>query len=221
MAVETETRADFVAENLPLVHSLCKRFVGRGVEYDDLFAAGSLGLVKATDGFDEGRGLCFSTYAVPVILGEIKRLFRDGGAVHYSRSLQERMAKIAQISRQLSTDRAPSIGELAAACELTREEVSEALQAAQPVLSLTRENPDGQDEWDLPVDSEESRICDRLSLRAALDTLSAEDRKLVQLRYFHGLTQSRTAALLQKTQVQVSRAERRILKTIRATLGDD
>ena len=221
MAVENKNRDDFVAQNLPLVHSLCKRFVGRGVEYDDLFAAGSLGLVKAADGFDEGRGLCFSTYAVPVILGEIKRLFRDGGAVHYSRSLQERMVKIAQVCRQLSAVREPSIGELAAACALTTEEVCEALQASRPVLSLTRADDDSADEWDLPVASGEDGICDRLSLRAALDTLPADDRKLLQLRYFHGLTQSRTAALTGKTQVQISRAERRILGTLRAALSQD
>ena len=134
--VDTRTRDSFIESNLPLVHSLCKRFVGRGIEYDDLYQAGCIGLIKAADGFDESRGLCFSTYAVPVILGEIRRMFRDGGSVKVSRSLKELSLKISRVKPllELKLSREPTVGELAAELCVTPEEITEAhLDLSLPV----------------------------------------------------------------------------------------
>ena len=120
------TRDEFIAANIPLVHSLANRFRGRGIDYEELFSAGSLGLVKAYDNFDQSRGLCFSTYAVPVILGEIRRLFRDGGTVKMSRALKELSLK-AQRAREelLKSGNEPTISELAEYLGVSREEAAE------------------------------------------------------------------------------------------------
>ncbi len=211
------TRDEKITSNLGLVHACCKRFTGRGIEYDDLFQAGSLGLVKAVDGFDESKGLRLSTYAVPVILGEIKRLFRDGGTVKVSRSLKELSLKTTRISAQLSLklNREPTVGELAEALEVTPEEVTEALCAAQPTLSLTYDNDGEVSQLDLPVESHEKAVSDRVALSQVLSTLSQQDRELINLRFFKLYTQQQTAGELGMTQVQVSRREKAILGNIR------
>ena len=210
-----------VCDNIGLVHTCARRFTGRGVEYDDLFQAGCVGLVKATDGFDESRGLCFSTYAVPVILGEIRRLFRDGGAIKVSRSLKELSHKIARATEQMmrETGREPTVAELAAALGAEPEQVAEAIGASVPPLSLTgdREDEDGGD-LDLPVCGEEERLTERLALKQALAELPARDRRLIILRFFGEWTQQRTAERLGMTQVQVSRRERAILSQLRLKL---
>ena len=121
------TRDEFIEGNLPLVHKLANRFRGRGVEYEELYAAGCVGLVKAVDRFEPERGLCFSTYAVPVILGEIRRLFRDGGSVKISRSLKELSVKAARLRDQLSANGEPRISDIAQALGVTPEEAAEAL----------------------------------------------------------------------------------------------
>ena len=129
-----------ICDNMGLVHTCVRRFGGRGIEYDDLFQAGCMGLVKAVDGFDESRGLKFSTYAVPVILGEIRRLFRDGGTVKVSRTLKE-LALRATREREgffKREGREPDVGELAALLGVEREQAVEALGASLPALSLTR-----------------------------------------------------------------------------------
>lgn len=216
-------RAEFIQHNLGLVHSCAGRFRARGIEYEDLYAAGCLGLVKACDGFDTGRGVCFSTYAVPVILGEIKKLFRDGGTVKVSRSLKELSIKInyqrEHYLKQHGTE--PSVGQLAELLDETPEQVAMAIRAALPTLSLTpaEGEEDGQREWDIPVDSPEEALSERISLKEAMDKLPAPDRLLIRLRFFGGQTQSETARVLHTTQVQVSRRERRILKWLRAELG--
>lgn len=212
------TRDDFIARNLPLVHSLANRFRGRGIEYEELFAAGSLGLVKACDKFDESRGLCFSTYAVPVILGEIRRLFRDGGSVKMSRSLKELSVKAARAREELSKSGSePTITEIAEYLGVSPEDAAEAVAASAPTMSLTCSDDDGG-EFDLPVDSGESALIDKLALRQCLDSLSEEDRKLIILRYFRNMTQSQTAQALGMSQVQVSRHERKILEELRLQL---
>ena len=211
-------RDDFISRNLPLVHSLANRFRGRGIDYDDLFSAGSVGLIKACDNFDESRGLCFSTYAVPVILGEIKRLFRDGGSVKMSRSLKELSVKAARARDELckSGDREPTVSELAEYLGVSPEEAAEAVAAGTPTLSLTCAEDGG--EFDLPTESRENSIIDRLALRQCLDELPEEDRDLLILRYFRGKTQSETAQILGMTQVGVSRKERRLLEGLREQL---
>lgn len=211
-------RDEFIARNLPLVHSLANRFRGRGIEYEELFGAGSLGLVKAYDNFDESRGVCFSTYAVPVILGEIRRLFRDGGSVKMSRSLKELSLKANRAREELSKKgREPTVTEIAEYLGVSPEDAAEAISASAPAVSLTCSDEDGA-EFDIPAESEESVTIDKLALRQCLDNLSDEDRKLVILRYFRNFTQSQTAAALGTTQVCVSRRERKILQELRLQL---
>ncbi len=217
MLKEKCERDRFIETNLGLVHSLCKRFVGRGIEYDDLYQAGCMGLIKATDAFDESRGLCFSTYAVPVILGEIKRLFRDGGAVKVSRSVKELGLKITYEKQKLEQKlcREPKISEIADALGIGAEEVTEALCAAQPTVSLTYESEDGICEIGIPTVSTEDEISDKLLLDFAMNKLSDTERKIMELRYYKSFTQNKTAKLLNMTQVQVSRAEKKILAKLR------
>jgi len=211
-------RDEFIESNLPLVHSLANRFRGRGIEYEELFAAGSMGLVKAYDNFDHTRGLCFSTYAVPVILGEIKRLFRDGGTVKVSRSLKELSLKAArERDRMIAAGKEPRISDIAESLGVSNEVAAEAISASAPPLSLS---PASDDEaaLEIPVGSGEEKLVDRLALRQCLSELDEADRKLILLRYVKELTQCQTAALLGMTQVQVSRRERKILSELREKL---
>ena len=214
-------REEFIQRNLGLARTCAGRFTGRGIDYEDLYAAGCLGLVKACDGFDPARGVCFSTYAVPVILGEIKKLFRDGGAVKVSRSIKELGLKInAERERRLKESGVePSVNQLAQALGSTPEQVAMAIQAAMPVVSLTpAENEDGNREWDVPVESPEEKLSERISLREVIDRLPPQDRLLIRLRFFGGKTQSETARVLNTTQVQISRRERKILQWMRREL---
>lgn len=214
-------REEFIQRNLGLARTCAGRFTGRGIDYEDLYAAGCLGLVKACDGFDPARGVCFSTYAVPVILGEIKKLFRDGGAVKVSRSIKELGLKInAERERRLKQSGVePSVNQLAQALGSTPEQVAMAIQAAMPVVSLTpAENEDGNREWDVPVESPEEKLSERISLREVVDRLPPQDRLLIRLRFFGGKTQSETARVLHTTQVQISRRERKILQWMRREL---
>lgn len=222
--IETMPREEFIQSNLGLVHSCAGRFRGRGIEYEELYAAGCLGLVKACDGFDPSRGLCFSTYAVPVILGEIKKLFRDGGTVKVSRSLKELGLKInAERERYLKRNGSePSVNQLAEILGAAPEQVALAIRASLPVISLTpADSEDGNREWDIPVDSPEEALADRIGLEEVMGKLEPNDRLLIRLRFFGGQTQSETAKVLHTTQVQISRRERRILKWMRSELTGD
>lgn len=213
-------REQTISQNIGLVHSCAHRFKGRGIEYDDLFQAGCMGLCKAADAFDEERGVRFSTYAVPVILGEMRRLFRDGGAVKVSRSIKELSMKIARQRETLSNvlGREPSVSELSEAMDLPEEQVVEALCASAPPISLTESDDDGGGQIDLPVDSPEDLLSDIISLKQVVGSLEPNDRKLIVLRYYSGMTQVQTAARLGMTQVQVSRREKKILTALRAEL---
>ena len=214
-------RGEFIQRNLGLARSCAGRFTGRGIDYEDLYAAGCLGLVKACDGFDPARGVCFSTYAVPVILGEIKKLFRDGGTVKVSRSLKELGLKInAERERCLKKDGVePNVTQLAETLGAKPEQVAMAIHASMPVVSLTpSEGEDGNREWDIPVDSPEEKVSERISLREVIEQLPEQDRLLIRLRFFAGKTQSQTAEVLHTTQVQISRRERKILRWMRTEL---
>ena len=211
------TRDEFIEGNLPLVHKLANRFRGRGVEYEELYAAGCVGLVKAVDRFEPERGLCFSTYAVPVILGEIRRLFRDGGSVKISRSLKELSVKAARLRDQLSANGEPRISDIAQALGVTPEEAAEALCAGIPPVSLDHGGEDGEP-LPVPSTSGEDALIDRLALRQCLSELSGEDREILMLRYFRRKTQCETAQILGMTQVMVSRRERKLLKELREQL---
>ena len=208
----------FIEDNLGLVHSLANRFRGRGIDYEELYSAGCMGLVKAAKGFDEGRGLKFSTYAVPVILGEIKRLFRDGGTVKVSRGLKELSLKVMRKREELlKNGHDPSISELAEYSSVSAEQITEAISAAQPTLSLTGGEDDGS-EYDLPVEAPQAKATERIALEQCLCRLGAEDRRLIYLRYWKGRTQSETGKELGLTQVQVSRREKKILDGLRELL---
>ena len=217
-----EDKNALAQKHLGLVHAGCKRFSGKGVEYEELYAAGCLGLTKALCGFDGKRGLQFSTYAVPVILGEIKRLFRDGGAVHVSRSLRELSLRAKRTSEEYRHrhGREPSLSALAQLLEVTPEQLAEALSSTQPVLSLTAgTDEEGAPQLDVPTPDIQYEITERLSLRQALRTLPENDQKIIRLRYFQNKTQTETAEILNMTQVQVSRRERKILLQIRQLLA--
>lgn len=218
-----QDKKTMVEENLGLVHLCANKFRGRSIEYEELYSAGCVGLVKAVNAFDETLGYKFSTYAVPVILGEIKRLFRDGGTVKVSRSLKELSLRITKIREGYIKDngREPHIEEL---CELsgeTKERVVEALNVAMPPLSLTSQSDDNDNannELDIPVDSPDEKIVMSLALRQALSKLEAKDRELIRLRFVKNKTQMQTASVLNMTQVQVSRREKKLLLTLRELL---
>ena len=215
--MQQQNRDRFIEDNLGLVHSCAGRFKGRGIEYEDLYAAGCMGLVKAYDAFDWQRGVCFSTYAVPVILGEIKKLFRDGGTVKVSRGLKELGLKVnaAQERMVKQTGISPTISQIAAELGVDEEQVSQAIHAGLPALSLTPVTDDEDHQLDVPVESPEDQLADCISLQTELMGLTEEDYQLIRLRFYKELTQSETAKILGTTQVQVSRRERKILASLR------
>lgn len=224
MITENTERSAFIERNLGLVHSCAGRFRGRGLEYDDLYSAGCMGLIKAYDGFDETRGVCFSTYAVPVILGEIKKLFRDGGTVKVSRSLKELSLRInaAREHHRKLCGTEPTLSQLSEELGESVENITLAIQAAQPALSLTPENREDDDhQMDIPVESPEEELTDKIGLAEVLESLPEQDRLLIKLRFYANRTQSETAKLLHTTQVQISRRERKILKLMRIRLLEE
>jgi RNA polymerase sporulation-specific sigma factor len=214
------TRDEVVQRNLGLVHACAKRFVGRGIEYDDLFQAGCVGLVKAVDGFEPQRGLCFSTYAVPLILGEMRHLFREGGAVKVSRSLRSLAMQVGRLREKLLSlhGREPSVEELAAELGIEPALAAQAVCVALPPLSLTHSDEGDEGQIDLPCDSHEETVTDKLALRQVLGTLEPQDRELIERRYLRRQTQQATADALGMTQVQVSRREGAILREMRKQL---
>lgn len=216
----SQERNLMVEQNLGLVHSCANRFRGRGVEYDDLFQAGCVGLIKAADNFDAGRGFSFSTYAVPVILGEIRRIFRDGGTVKVGRTMKEK-ARAAMKEKEALTaelNREPTVGELAERLGIDAASTAELLNAAMPVMSLTVGAEGAEDSFDIPVDSHEVLISDRIALGEVIESLDEADREMIKLRYYHGMTQTVTAQRLGMSQVQVSRREKAVLAEIRRKL---
>lgn len=211
-----------VEDNLRLVHSCCKRFTGRGIEYDDLYQAGCLGLIKAAKGFDSGRGLMFSTYAVPAILGEIKRLFRDGGTVKVSRALKELSLKAAREKEifEAKNGKEITVEQLAEKLSVTSEEIVEAMCSARPTVSLTYEGEDGICELDLSDQGHEETVCRKLLLVGAMENLEEIERQVIRLRFFSEKTQSESAEILGISQVQVSRKEKKALEKLRNLIGE-
>lgn len=207
-------------ENLGLVHLCANRFRGRGIEYDDLYSAGCIGLLKAAEAFDSERGVKFSTYAVPVILGEIKRLFRDGGAVKVSRSLKELSLKTVRTREEMSKKlgREPTISELSRQLDTDECTIAEALAVSMPPVSLTDSTDENGSQIDIAVPSPDIEIGDTLALRQVLELMEPKDRELIFLRYYKGQTQSATAKKLGMTQVQVSRREKKLLSFMREQL---
>ena len=211
-----------VVENSGLIWSIARRYFGRGTEPDDLYQLGCVGFLKAVAGFDLSYGTQFSTYAVPKIAGEIRRFLRDDGQVKVSRSLKERAAQIHQARTRLTgaLGREPLVSELAAELGLTPEEIAAAETATGMAESIQREN--GEEGFSLEdvlcTDGMEDRILESLSLRNALSHLTERERMVIDLRYFHGLTQQKIAGLLGVSQVQVSRIEKKALTNLRTYL---
>lgn len=211
-------RDELITENLGLVGSCASRFLGKGVEYEDLYSAGCIGLIHAADRFDESLGFAFSTYAVPAILGEIRRIFRDEGSVKISRSLKEkaRNLRIAAEKFQKENGAEPTVSEFAETLGIDIAETAELLCVSSPTLSLT--NAEDEKQTDIPIFDEYPNIDNRISVHQIIDTLPETDRKLIYLRYFNGLTQTKTAKELGISQVQVSRREKIILEQMRNKL---
>ena len=211
-----------IVENSGLIWSIARRYFGRGTEPDDLYQLGCVGFLKAVAGFDLSYGTQFSTYAVPKIAGEIRRFLRDDGQVKVSRSLKERAAQIHQARTRLTgtLGREPAVSELAAELGLTPEEIAMAETATGMAESIQRESGDEGFSLEdvLCTDGMEDRILESLSLRNALSHLTERERMVIDLRYFHGLTQQKIAGLLGVSQVQVSRIEKKALTNLRTYL---
>lgn len=214
-----ENRDKMIEDNIGLVHSIAKRFTGRGVDYEDLFQTGCVGLIKAVDNFDESKGFKFSTYAVPVIMGEIRRVFRDGGAIKVSRALKEKSVKAQMLRERFAKRelREPTVSELSDMLGCGVDETAEILNVINPMLSLNSFGEDGSESLDVPFDNREE-IFDRISVMQVMEKLSDEERFIINSRYFNGKTQSETAQKLGVSQVQVSRKEKDILKKLRIML---
>ncbi len=189
------------------------------LEYEEMFAAGCIGLIKAYDAFDRNRGVQFSTYAVPVILGEIKKLFRDGGMLKVTRSVKELSLKVSYAREYLQkqTGQEPSVKEIADFLDVSCEDVAQAISASTPPMSLTAifEDDDGRCEFDIPVESSEENLANIMGLKYAISDLEAEEKQIIFLRFFQNKTQAATAKKLGKTQVQISRQERKIIQKMR------
>lgn len=209
-----------IENNLGLVYSIAKRFVGRGVDYEDLVQNGCVGLIKAVDNFNFSKGYKFSTYAVPVIMGEIKRLFRDGGAIKVSRSLKEKSMRAQSLKEKFIRQkmREPTVGELSELLGCDVNETAEILNVINPMISLSSFGEDGNSEFDLPVD-EDDRLFDHLSLSQVLQTLDEKEKAIIDYRYYRGQTQTATAQALGVSQVQISRKEKAVLRKLRERLN--
>ncbi len=208
-----------VVDNSGLIWSVARRYFGRGIDPDDLYQLGCVGFLKAIAGFDTAYGTQFSTYAVPKIAGEIRRFLRDDGSVKVSRSIKERAAGIKMARQRLTArlGREPGISELAAELGLTPEEIASAETATASAESIQRQT--GEEGFSLEdvlcTDGMEERIVESLSLRAALAQLSGRERLVIDLRYFHALTQEKVAKIIGVSQVQVSRIEKKALANLR------
>lgn len=208
-----------VEENTGLIWAVARRFMGRGTEPDDLYQLGCLGFLKAVEGFDLEYGTQFSTYAVPKIAGEIRRFLRDDGAVKVSRSLKEQSAVIKSTRNRLTSalGREPTIQEISRQTGFSPEEIALAETATAATESIQRETGDeGFSLENVLTDTEsEERMVEKIALRQAIEALPERERMVVQLRYFHSLTQQRVAKMLDVSQVQVSRIEKKALGLLR------
>ena len=207
-------------DHLGLVHHCAKRFQGRGIEYEELYSTGCIGLLKAVQGFDPARGVQFSTYAVPVILGELKRLFRDGGTIKVSRRLRESAMRLRRMQETYLKihGQEPTLSELSQLAGISESDAAQALCVTQAPLSLTCSDDEDSAELDIPVEAPDKAIGDLLALRQTMAHLPEKDQMLLQLRYFKNCTQTKTAQMLGMTQVQVSRREKKLLAQMRTEL---
>lgn len=223
-AGDREALDALVDENTGLIWAVAKRFIGRGTEADDLYQLGCLGFLKAVEGFDLQYGTQFSTYAVPKIAGEIRRFLRDDGAVKVSRSIKEQASSIKSARNQLTNalGREPTIGEISRQTGFTPEEIALAETATAATESIQRETGDeGFSLEDVLTDTEsEEKMVEKIALRQAIATLPEREQMVIRLRFFHSLTQERVSKVLQVSQVQVSRIEKKAVQALRELLRD-
>ncbi len=224
---DVNARNTLIDKNTGLVWSVVRRFRNRNVETEDLFQIGCIGLIKAVDKFDMSFNVQFSTYAVPMILGEIRRYFRDDGFIKVSRSLKELSIKARDISEKLEQEngRPPSIKELAAALDEEPENIIHAIEASRTPESLFREYDDDDGSESRLIDriiaqdnDKESDTVERISLYSALSQLPSREKNLIWMRYYSGQTQQNVAQKLGISQVQVSRLEKKILDLLKGML---
>lgn len=225
---DKEARDTLFEENTGLIYSVARRFFGRGVEMEDLFQIGSIGLLKAVDKFDPAFEVKFSTYAIPMILGELKRFFRDDGMIKVSRSIKENQHRVYLAREKIEKElgREPSLKEIAEMLEMPPEEVAMTMDSAAEVESLYRtvyqsEGTDISLIDKIPEkENAEEHLLNRIFLEEILGKLESSDRKLLYMRYFQDQTQTQIAEQLGVSQVQVSRMEKRILKKLRSLYRD-
>ena len=223
---DKEARDTLFEENTGLIYSVARRFLGRGVEMEDLFQIGSIGLLKAVDKFDPAFEVRFSTYAIPMILGELKRFFRDDGMIKVSRSIKENQHRVYLAREKIEKElgREPSLKEIAEMLGMPPEEVAMTLDSAAEVESLYRTvyQSEGTDISLIDKIPEkehaEEHLLNRIFLEEILGKLESSDRKLIYMRYFQDMTQTQVAERLGVSQVQVSRMEKRILGKLRQNL---
>ena len=224
---DVDARNALIDKNTGLVWSVVRRFRNRNVETDDLFQIGCIGLIKAVDKFDASFNVRFSTYAVPMILGEIRRYFRDDGAIKVSRSLKELSLKAKDISEKLEQNlgRPPTINELSEALGEEPENIIHALEASRAPESLFREYEDEDGSENRLIDrivseegNNETDTVERISLYSAIKQLSAREKSLIFMRFYSGQTQQNVAKKLGISQVQVSRLEKKVLELLKAQL---
>ncbi len=221
---DTEARERLLQENVGLIWSVVRRFYGRGAEPDDLYQLGCLGFLKAIEGYDPAFGTQFSTYAVPKIAGEIRRFLRDDGAIKVSRTIKEQAVMLRSLRSRLTLElgREPHLSEVAEASGLTVQEIAVIDTAMLPADSLQR--PAGEDgcslEQLLPGERIEEKIIESVSLNDAISHLEPRQQTVIRMRYFRGMTQEKTAGVLGVSQVQVSRLERKALKSLREILEE-
>ena len=221
---EKEERDALVMANMGLVYMVLQRFSNRGHEQEDLFQIGVIGLMKAIDKFDIGRELSFSTYAVPMIVGEIRRFLRDDGMIHVSRQIKENARKIAIAKEELkkTSNCDPTLKELEDATGLSQEEILMAIEATTEVESIYQPVSSGNDGSTLVLADQlvdknrsETELINHITVRQLLEGLEDNQRRLIELRYMEGKTQTESAKLLGMSQVAVSRLEKKILISLR------
>ena len=214
-AGDKQAEEALVTENAGLIWSVARRFLGRGTEADDLYQLGCLGFLKAIDGFDLAYGTQFSTYAVPKIAGEIRRFLRDDGAVKVSRGIKERASAIKSARSQLVQElgREPSIQEIADRTEISPEDIAIAETATASVESIHQQTgDDGFTLENVLTDTQtEEVLLEKISLRQAVEKLPEREKTVIKLRYYHGLTQQRVSKVMEVSQVQISRIEKKAL----------
>ena len=219
---DSDAQERLIRENAGLIWSVAKRFLGRGADADDLYQLGCLGFLKAVEGFDVAFGTQFSTYAVPKIAGEIRRFLRDDGAVKVSRTIKEQASAIKSVRSRLSNalGREPTVSEISRQTGFTPEEIALAETATAATESIQRET--GEDGFSLEniltdTESEETMV-ERIALYQAIERLPEREATVIKMRYFHGLTQQRVAVVLNVSQVQVSRIEKKALSNLRSLM---